>query len=178
MTAGKTVLQTKRLAISPCSPADRGEFIALEQDPEVMRFLNGGVAIERRDKPDSVSFLMPEGTEPYVWTARHVESGAFVGWFCLSDEGGNRAELGYRLSRTAWGQGLATEGSSALIDWGLALRATNSSLPAPWPSTKLPAACSRSVVCSTPALTMLPGRIQFPGPSRERCSTRPSAVNG
>lgn len=28
------------------------------------------------------------------------------------------AELGYRLRRDCWGQGLATEGAAALVDWG------------------------------------------------------------
>ncbi|WP_421693370.1 GNAT family N-acetyltransferase [Aestuariivirga sp.] len=113
-----TALQTARLTISLCTPADFAEFIALEQDPEVMRFLNGGRAVDRSQSQPGEAFLKPEGTEPYVWTARRNLSGAFVGWFCLSDEGGNSAELGYRLRRADWSQGLATEGARALIDWG------------------------------------------------------------
>ena len=31
-----------RLTLSPCCPGDRADFIDLELDPEVMRFLNGG----------------------------------------------------------------------------------------------------------------------------------------
>ena len=30
------------------------------------------------------------------------------------------SELGYRLRRSEWGQGLAPEGAAALIDWGFA----------------------------------------------------------
>lgn len=62
---------------------------------------------------------MPTGTEPHVWTARRTTDGAFVGWFCLWPENETLAELGYRLRRADWGQGLASEGASALIDWGL-----------------------------------------------------------
>ena len=61
---------------------------------------------------------MPRGTETDVWTARRTTNGAFVGWFCLWPSGGGLAELGYRLRRMDWGQGLASEGASALVDWG------------------------------------------------------------
>lgn len=115
-----TELRTDNLVLRPCSPGDREDFISLERDAEVMRFLNGGAVDHQRTRPDDVTFLMPRGTEPEVWTARRPDDGAFVGWFCLFDEGDGRAEIGYRLHRDAWGQGLASEGAAALIGWGFA----------------------------------------------------------
>ncbi len=113
-----TVLQTMTLTLSPCRPSDSADFIDLERDPEVMRFLNGGHAVDlERGDPDA-TFLMPRGTEPHVWTARRTSSGAFVGWFCLWPESERVAELGYRLRWLDWGQGLASEGASALVNWG------------------------------------------------------------
>jgi RimJ/RimL family protein N-acetyltransferase len=112
------VLQTARLTLSPCRPGDRADFIDLERDPEVMRFLNGGYAVDRETVAPNATFLMPTGTEPYVWTARRTADGVFVGWFCLWPESETRAELGYRLHRVYWGQGLAAEGAAALVDWG------------------------------------------------------------
>ena len=112
------VLQTMRLTLSPCSPGDRADFMDLERNPEVMRFLNGGHPIDQEQSDRDAPFLMPRGTERDVWTARRTSSGTFVGWFCLSPEGEKVAELGYRLRRMDWGQGLASEGASALIDWG------------------------------------------------------------
>ena len=112
------VLQTRQLTLRPCEPGDRDDFISLERDPEVMRFLNGGRDVDpERIDPDA-TYLMPRGTEPYVWTARRRENDAFVGWFCLWPESKTLAELGYRLRRMDWGQGLAPEGAAALIDWG------------------------------------------------------------
>jgi RimJ/RimL family protein N-acetyltransferase len=113
-----TVLQTTHLTLSPCRPSDRADFIDLELDPEVMRFLNGGHAVDPERGEPNATFLRPRGTEPHVWTARHTTDGAFVGWFCLWPESATLAELGYRLRRAAWGQGLASEGASALVDWG------------------------------------------------------------
>lgn len=45
----------------------------------------------------------------------------FLGWFHFrppDDDGPNEAELGYRLRKSAWGNGYATEGSRALIRKG------------------------------------------------------------
>lgn len=112
------VLQTLTLTLRPCTLRDCADFIDLERDPEVMRFLNGGHAVDREQSDPDSTFLMPKGTESYVWTARRTTNGAFVGWFCLWPEGERVAELGYRLRRMDWGQGLASEGASALVNWG------------------------------------------------------------
>lgn len=112
------VLQTMNLTLSPCCPSDRADFIDLERDPEVMHFLNGGAVDHENTEPNDVTFLMPRGTEPYIWTARRTANGEFVGWFCLFPESETLAEIGYRLRRKDWGQGLASEGASALVNWG------------------------------------------------------------
>ena len=113
-----TVLQSKNLTLRPCSPDDRDDFMDLERDPAVMRFLNGGHAVDQMEgDPDSL-FLMPRGREEHVWTARSTVGGGFIGWFCLWPNGNREAELGYRLRRAAWGRGLASEGARAVIHWG------------------------------------------------------------
>jgi RimJ/RimL family protein N-acetyltransferase len=111
-------LETPLLTLRPCCPADRDDFIELERDPEVMRFLNGGHPLGQEESDPDADFLMPRGTEPHVWTARRTDNDAFVGWFCLWPENAGLAELGYRLRRIDWGQGLASEGALALVRWG------------------------------------------------------------
>lgn len=113
-----TKLHTANLVISPCSPDDGADFIDLERDPEVMYFLNGGAVDHENIDPNNATFLMPRGKESYVWTARRKENGEFVGWFCLFPESEKLAEIGYRLRRQDWGQGLASEGAAALVSWG------------------------------------------------------------
>jgi RimJ/RimL family protein N-acetyltransferase len=116
-----TILTTANLVLSPCTPEDRSDFVALEQDPQVMLFLTGGKPIDRATHDPASDILLPEGSEDCVWTARRRNNRAFVGWFCLWPNGGKDAELGYRLHRTAWGSGLATEGAAALVNWGFAI---------------------------------------------------------
>lgn len=112
-------LNTARLTLRPVTPADRAELIALESDSEVMRYLNGGQPVPEAGLPDA-DFLTPRGEEPEVLVAHQRVSGSFVGWFALFDDGlvdGLRnAEIGYRLARSAWGKGYATEGVRALIE--------------------------------------------------------------
>ena len=69
--------ETARLSMSLVREADRENLIALERDPQVMRFLNGGRPTPD-DGEDGASFLTPRGGENYVWAARGRRSGAFL----------------------------------------------------------------------------------------------------
>ena len=112
-------IHTARLNLRPVTSSDRADLIALESDAQVMRYLNGGQPVPEAGLLDA-DFLTPRGGEPEVLAARHRASGAFIGWFALFDDGwvdGLRtAEIGYRLTRAAWGSGYATEGVQALIE--------------------------------------------------------------
>ena len=112
------LLNTTRLTLRPVMPADCADLLALEADPEVMRFLNGGQPVPEEGVPGG-DFLTPRGTEPEVLAAHERSSGEFIGWFALFDDGLiggiKSAELGYRLRRKAWGKGLGSEGALALI---------------------------------------------------------------
>lgn len=104
---------------------DVDNLCGLDGDPEVMRFLTGGKATPR-DVIEAET--LPRFLRCYelydgfgYWAAIEKASGEFLGWFLFRpSEGGDPGdvELGYRLKKSAWGKGYATEGSRALIDKG------------------------------------------------------------
>ncbi|MFD9897777.1 GNAT family N-acetyltransferase [Mesorhizobium sp. NPDC059025] len=112
------MLETAQLRLRPSAASDRDDLFALEQDAEVMRFLNGGRSTPLDGVDPDADFMMPRGGEAGIWVALAKATGAFVGWFSLHDHGDGTAELGYRLRRAAWGQGYGSEGARALVDAG------------------------------------------------------------
>ncbi|MEU4470835.1 GNAT family N-acetyltransferase [Micromonospora sp. NPDC023888] len=111
---------TERLRLRRLTMADVDALVELDSDPEVMRFLTGGVATLRATVRDEQlpRLLGQYERHPRLgrWAALDRESGDFLGWFALDPSGdGTEAELGYRLRRSTWGRGLATEGSRALV---------------------------------------------------------------
>jgi len=116
----KASFETARLSLSLVRVADRAHLVALERDPEVMRFLNGGRHTPDDGAKEGTGLLTPRGGENDVWAAVETRSGAFVGWFSLRHVGDRVGELGFRLRRDAWGRGFASEGAIALVAMGFA----------------------------------------------------------
>ncbi len=101
----------------------------LDSDPEVMRHISKGqpTPLDRIQNEILPRFLNYYTQSPPrgFWAARLRDTREFVGWFHLRPDKitPDEMELGYRLRRSAWGQGLATEGSRALVrkafgEWG------------------------------------------------------------
>ncbi len=118
-------LETDRLVLRRFTGADADNLIDLDSDPEVMRFLNGGVRTPRDEFEHDIlpAFLRyyEQGDRFGFWAAIEKSTGDFLGWFHFrqgKDAGPNEAELGYRLHRAAWGKGYGTEVSRALIRKG------------------------------------------------------------
>ena len=58
-------------------------------------------------------------TDLGIWHTSRRDTGAFIGFFALNYTGKTTdIEIGYRLLRNAWGQGFATEGATALAQYG------------------------------------------------------------
>ncbi|MFB7713962.1 GNAT family N-acetyltransferase [Streptomyces sp. NPDC056105] len=118
-------LETDRLILRAFTALDADRLLALDNDPEVMRFINGGCptsceAIETRTLPRLLHDYPCWGTRGY-WAAQEKITGTFLGWFefrPLEEHSPAVVELGYRLNQAAWGRGYATEGSRALIRKG------------------------------------------------------------
>ncbi|MFB7512769.1 GNAT family N-acetyltransferase [Streptomyces sp. NPDC056144] len=118
-------LETDRLLLRAFTTADADHLLALDDDPDVMRFINGGrpttrEAIETRVLPALMRDYPCWNSRGY-WAAQEKTTGTFLGWFefrPLDEHSPAVVELGYRLNRASWGHGYATEGSRALIHKG------------------------------------------------------------
>jgi len=118
-------LETQRLLLRRFSMADADNLVSLDADPDVMRFVNGGVPTSRDEIENEVlpAFLgYYERYEGYgFWAVIEKATGDFAGWFHFRPgqaAAPGEVELGYRLRKPAWGRGYATEGSRALIRRG------------------------------------------------------------
>lgn len=118
-------LETERLLLRQFTEDDVDNLVELDSDPDVMRYINGGIPTPRAEIEDDIlpHFLSYyERYEGYgFWAIIEKSSGEFLGWFHFRPPHGSGpevAELGYRLHKTAWGQGYATEGSRALVHKG------------------------------------------------------------
>ena len=119
------ILQTQRLTLRQFTADDVDNLFDLNSDPEVMRYLTGGRPTPREELQDKV---IPFHLAVYerldrlgTWAAQSTATGEFLGWFHFRPGpamGLTNIDLGYRLRRSAWNKGYATEGSQALISMG------------------------------------------------------------
>ncbi len=91
-------------------------FESFSSDPEVTRYLKWSPAESR--SPETMKgrlARLSEGTE-LSWIPVLKSDEAVVGSVSLMPEG-RQAELGFAFARRIWGQGVASEACSAVIQW-------------------------------------------------------------
>jgi RimJ/RimL family protein N-acetyltransferase len=119
------VLETPRLILREFTEDDVDNLFELNSDPEVMRYITGGRPTPREVIRDEI---IPFHRAVYdrldrlgTWAVESAAAGEFLGWFHFRPGPGTditNVDLGYRLHRSAWNQGYATEGSRGLISMG------------------------------------------------------------
>ena len=116
-------VETERLILRRLTEDDADNLVELDGDSEVMRFINGGRPTPREEIENDVLPAFLRYYERFAgygfWAAEEKTAARFVGWFHLRpapESPPGEVELGYRLRRSAWGKGYATEGSRALIE--------------------------------------------------------------
>jgi RimJ/RimL family protein N-acetyltransferase/SAM-dependent methyltransferase len=140
-TLTRPTLTTERLRLEPLGREHADHIVALNADPEVMRFITGR-PLPAEQSLASLPELVADQDGLGFWAG--FEGDDFVGvWFLIPDpERPGAGEVGYRLPRAAWGRGLATEGSRALLDHGF----DTAGLDRVWAETMTVNAASRAVM--------------------------------
>ena len=122
---GATVLETDRLVLRRWREEDLEPFAAMNADPEVVRHLASGLL--DRGGSDAVARYADACFEAYGYGLAAVEDRdgfcGFVGLARLARRP-DEVEIGWRLARSVWGRGYATEAARAWVDAapGLGLR--------------------------------------------------------
>jgi RimJ/RimL family protein N-acetyltransferase len=112
------VARTERLVLRRWREEDAEAFVALNADPEVMRYVGG---VLDRAGSDALLTRLQEGWRRDGYGRAAVEdstSGDLLGFVGLGPHAAvpGEVEIGWRLAGRAWGRGLATEAAVAMLD--------------------------------------------------------------
>ena len=113
-------LETARLRLRAFRKSDIADYAALNGDPEVARYLVGGVPWDWDRSWRHLAFLL--GHWPLcgfgMWAVEQRETGTFVGMIGFAHPAGWPGfELAWKLMRRWWGNGYATEGAAAALTY-------------------------------------------------------------
>jgi RimJ/RimL family protein N-acetyltransferase len=127
------VLVTERLVLRRLTADDVDGLLALDGDPAVMRYIDARIKSRAQIEADVLPRFLAD-YEVYRDHGRFAadtrDDGEFIGWFGMrpvtpaagpiddwadAPEPARTVSIGYRLRRSAWGRGYATEGARALV---------------------------------------------------------------
>jgi len=117
------LLETERLRLRRWRDEDLGPFAAMNADPEVMEHFPAALT---RAQSDLLVERIEAGFEANgfgLWALEVRDSGAFIGFTGLAAPGFEAeftpaVEVGWRLARSSWGNGYATEAGRAALTFG------------------------------------------------------------
>lgn len=111
-------VKTKRLQLRLLQEDDINYLTELNSDPEVRQFLPDGTQNKEQTKSRMMEFISwyeKQGLPCFIIFT--LESNEFVGRCGFGPVDTGEIEIGYLLCKKFWGQGLATEAVSTLLDW-------------------------------------------------------------
>jgi len=117
-------LTTDRLLLRQWQAIDRDAFVAINQDPAVMRWLGPSLTEAQSDAfCERIQTSWQSNGFGLFAVERHDTPG-FIGYIGLAVPRFEApfmpcVEIGWRLARAHWGHGLATEGARAVLDWAV-----------------------------------------------------------
>lgn len=115
----KSEIRTERLVLRPRSVNDLEACIAMDRDPLVTKYVDGPWDDPEHHRSFILSNMVNSHPHPFgYWTITELgHSETFLGWVMIIPTGSSvrQAEIGWRLSRRCWGQGIATEAANEVV---------------------------------------------------------------
>lgn len=121
------VSATERLHFALLSEQDAQLLFDVDQDAEVMRYINGGKLTSMQTIVEVMLPRMAQYRDAErgfgIWQVRRTADNVYLGWVLIRPMGFNSAtpsnndvEIGWRFKREYWGQGYASEAAKAVAD--------------------------------------------------------------
>lgn len=115
-------LETKRLILRAFDLDDLNVFALICADPEVMRFIGNGKALEKEATKELLVWIISQYEELgfgllAVTLKENNKLLGFCGLIRQTIDNETHIELGYRLDSAFWGQGIATEAAHAIKNY-------------------------------------------------------------
>lgn len=109
--------ETERFILRELLPKDVDGMYELDSDPEVHTYLGNKPVTDKQKVVDTINFVRQQYKDNGIgrWAIIDKQTHAFIGW-CglklvteLTNNHQNFHDIGYRLIKKYWGQGIATE---------------------------------------------------------------------
>lgn len=121
------IKNSERLSFALMSAADAELLFQLDQDVEVMRYINGGKLTTRQDVQNVFLPRMAKYANSEkgwgLWKVSVVDTNEYIGWilvrpmdFFNEQPQWDNWELGWRFMRKSWGHGFATEAAAHIMN--------------------------------------------------------------
>lgn len=116
------ILETSRLTLRYITSRDAEALMPILGDAEVMQFSIIGIHSSKQIKQFIEQRLISYLEYGFgLYALVHKQNQQLIGYcgfFIQSIEQQKEVEIGYRLAKKYWGQGLATEAAKAVVDYG------------------------------------------------------------
>lgn len=121
----KVFSETERFILREILPTDVDKLFELDSDPEVHRYLGDSPVTGKDQIIDVINFIRQQYVDNGIgrWAIIDKKTNDFIGWTGLkfvtdlTNNHKNYYDLGYRLIKKYWGQGIATETALASLNY-------------------------------------------------------------
>lgn len=119
----EVICETERLRLRQWRDEDKAPFARMNQDLSVMKFLGPPLSRSASDAAIKDQLSLMSANEPAFWAVERLDDGQFMGCIGIKRVNFKAAftptyEIGWRLARSFWGRGYATEGAKAALNIG------------------------------------------------------------